>query len=114
VILTELAVDPADFAARTGWEAKPQGLCKGEACVPAPGAVRSDGKLDVQVVAGRLGMPLVHDAEHGLWALGPESGGRALTTAQLPDISLPDRNGEPFHFSSLVGRKAIMIAWASW
>jgi hypothetical protein len=114
VILTELAVDPADFAARTGWEAKPQGLCKGEACVPAPGAVRDDGRLDVEVVARRLGMPLVHDEARGLWAVGPESGGHALTTAQLPELSLPDRSGEAFHFSSLVGRKAIIVAWASW
>jgi hypothetical protein len=114
VILTELAVDPADLAARTGWDAKPQGLCKGDACVPAPDALRPDGRLDVEVVATRLGMPIVHDQAHGLWALGPESGGRALTTAALPDIALPDRSGEAFHFSSLVGRKAIIVAWASW
>jgi hypothetical protein len=114
VILTDLAVDPAELTARTGWESKPQGLCKGDVCVPAPGAVRPDGMLDVEVVAGRLGMPIVHDGAHGLWALGPDSGGRALTTAVLPALALPDRSGEPFHFSSLVGRKAIIVAWASW
>jgi hypothetical protein len=76
--------------------------------------VRADGLLDVPVVAERLGMPLVHDEAHGVWALGPESGGRALTTAALPDLVLPDRRGEAFHFSSLLGRKAIIVAWASW
>ena len=114
MILTDLAVDPAEFATRTGWEAKPEGLCKGDACVPAPGAVRADGLLDVEAVAGRLGMPIVHDDARTLWALGPESGGRALTTATLPDLVLPDRSGEAFHFSSLLGRKAIIVAWASW
>jgi hypothetical protein len=34
-------------------------------------------------------MALVHDDVHGLWALGPESGGRALHTAQLPESCSP-------------------------
>ena len=37
MILDSLTVDPSDFAARTGWEAKPEGLCKGDRCVPVPG-----------------------------------------------------------------------------
>ena len=49
--------------AATGWDPKPQGLCRGEVCVPAPGACRDDGTIDVAVAAERLGMPLVHDAE---------------------------------------------------
>jgi hypothetical protein len=114
MILDTLAVAPDAFAARTGWEAKPQGLCKGEACVPAPGAVMPDGTLDVNVVAERLRMPLVHDESHGLWALGPESGGRALTTAVAPDPELRDADGNPFKLSALHGRKVLLVAWASW
>jgi hypothetical protein len=114
MLLDSLAIDPAVFAARTGWEAKPEGLCKGEVCVPAPGATRSDGLLDVEVVADRLRMPLVRDDIHGLWALGPESGGRALTTAVVPDLTLQDRDGSPFQLSALLGRKAVLVAWASW
>jgi cytochrome oxidase Cu insertion factor (SCO1/SenC/PrrC family) len=59
-------------------------------------------------------MPLVHDEAHGLWALGPESGGRALTTAVVPEITLPDRNGNAFSLSSLRGQKVLLVAWASW
>ena len=59
-------------------------------------------------------MALVADEAHGLWALGPESGGRALHSAELPDIVLPDRNGEDFALRSLRGTKVFMIAWASW
>jgi hypothetical protein len=59
-------------------------------------------------------MALVHDGAHHLWALGPESGGRALASAQLPDIVLPDRHGEDFALRSLRGTKVFMIAWASW
>ena len=37
------SVTPAAFADGTGWDPKPQGLCRGEVCVPAPGAIRDDG-----------------------------------------------------------------------
>jgi hypothetical protein len=38
VLLHSLEIDAAEFADRTGWEAKPEGLCKGDICVPAPDA----------------------------------------------------------------------------
>lgn len=107
-------IGKAAFRDRTGWDAKPEGLCKGDVCVPAPGAYRDDGDLDLTVVAERLSMPLVHDETHGLWALGPASGGRALTTATAPDLTLADRDGNPFRLSSLQGRKVLLVAWASW
>jgi hypothetical protein len=56
----------------------------------------------------------VHDAENGLWALGPESGGRALASAFLPELELPHVDGTPFRLSSLRGTKVLLIAWASW
>jgi hypothetical protein len=115
VLLDALVTDAATFADRTGWQAKPEGLCKGELCVPAPGADRGDGSLDVEVVAARLGMPLVSDQTHGIWALGPATvGGRALDTAVAPDLELPDRDGNPFRLSALHGRKVLLVAWASW
>jgi hypothetical protein len=117
VLLAELEADPADFEARTGWAIMPQGACKAEICVPLPSeARRPDARLDVRVVAERLGMPLVHDAEHALWAVGPETAvtGRALTTALAPDLVLPDADGRPFRLSSLRGQKVVMVAWASW
>jgi hypothetical protein len=116
VILTEPAVDPAELAARTGWAVKPEGACKGEVCVPLPGVAREDGRLDAAKLADRLGMPLLRDDEHGLWCLGPETGitGRALTTAQAPELTLPDVDGNPFSLSSLRGQKVLLVAWASW
>jgi hypothetical protein len=115
MLLTDLAVTPDELIRRTGWDPKPEGLCRGEMCVPAPGARRADGMVDVGVVAERLGMPLVHDETHGLWALGPATAsGRALSTAEVPDLELPDRDGNPFRLSSLHGRKVLLVAWASW
>lgn len=112
MILTSLEVDPAELEARTGWTLRPEGLCKGETCVPLPG----DGaSLDARVLADRLGMPLVHDDTHGLWCLGPESGGWALDSAEAPDLVLPDLvTGEDLELRSLRGTKVLLVAWASW
>lgn len=116
MILTSLdRVDPAAFAERTGWDAKPQGLCRGEVCVPAPGSLRDDGTLDANVAAARLGMPVVHDDTHGVFALGPATtSGRALSTAVAADPELITRDGAPFRLSSLRGRKVLLVAWSSY
>ena len=114
MILTSLDIDPDELERRTGWSIQPQGACKGETCVPLSDGVVTGGRVSVPRLADRLRMPLLRDEAHGLWALGPESGGRALTTAAAPELVLPDRHGRPFAISSLRGRKVLLIAWASW
>ena len=114
MILETLKIDRTALEQRTGWEIKPEGACKGEVCIPLPDdAVRGD-ILDARVLADRLGAPLVADDAHGVWSFGPESGGRALTTAEAPDLVLPDFDGKPFSLRSLRGQKVLLIAWASW
>ena len=107
MLLESLDIDRAAFRAGTGWEIKPEGACKGEVCVPLPGG------FELSSTAERLGMALVHDANHGLWALGPETlNGRALVTAKAPDLVLPDLSGEEFRLASLRGQKVVLVAWA--
>ena len=113
MIIERLELDPAELAAGTGWELKPEGACKGDRCVPFPEGVGKD-LVDARLVAERLGMALVADERHGLWALGPEAGGRALASAQMPELELPDRHGRPFSLRSLRGTRVVMVAWASW
>jgi hypothetical protein len=116
VILDRLDVDPAAYAARTGWAIKPEGACRGDVCVPLPDGVRNgDGTLDAPALAARMGMPLLQDEAHGVWALGPSTAtGKALTTAQAPALQLPDADGNPFDLASLHGQKVLLVAWASW
>jgi hypothetical protein len=115
MILKSLKVPVSEFSDVTGWDAKPQGMCRGEVCVPAPGALDSS-TVDVVTAAERLGMPIVHDEANGVWALGAATAtGRALSTAvaRFPS-SLIDAMGNAFDFASLRGRRIIMVAWASW
>jgi hypothetical protein len=116
MILTDLHVEAATFAAGTGWVIKPEGACRADVCVPLPDEARTgDDRLDVSIVAERLGMPLVHDKPHRFWALGPETRtGRALTSAHASPLELPDFDGNPFQLSSLLGQKVLLVAWASW
>jgi peroxiredoxin len=108
MILERLDVPPEELQRRTGWAIKPEGVCRGDVCVPL------DAPFDVRQLAQRLGMALVHDEQHEVWALGPESGGHALASAELPDMVLHDRHGEEFALRSLRGKKAVMVTWASW
>jgi hypothetical protein len=112
MILDRLDADRHELALRTGWEIKPEGACKADRCVPLPESGTTN--VDVRVLAKRLGMALVRDEQHGFWALGPESGGHTLLSAELPEIELPDRHGRPFSLRSLRGTKVLLVAWASW
>jgi hypothetical protein len=112
MILDRPEVGVQELERRTGWKLEAEGACKGNRCVPMQ--QRDDGLLDAQVLSDRLGMALVHDPEHDLWALGPENEGHALASAELPDITLPDRNGQPFSVRGLRGTKVLLVAWASW
>lgn len=114
MILTSLTgVTTTDFTEQTGWQAQQAGLCLGDVCVPAPGSLRADDTIDVEVAAAALGMPIV--VGDGMWALGPATvGGRALASATAADPELQTRDGDPFRLSSLHGRKVLLVAWASY
>lgn len=111
MLLRSLKIPKQEFEAGTGWALKPEGACRGEVCVPLSSP--SGDTVDVARVANDLGMPLVEERAHGLWALGPASiGSRALASAEAPDLRLPDLAGNEFRLSSLRGQKVLLYAWA--
>ena len=111
MLLKSLDISKSEFEARTGWQLKPEGACKGDICIPIPDV---DGDtVDVKAMAEAMNLPLVEAAEANLWALGPESiGGKALVTAEAPELELPDLDGNLFTLSSLKGKKILVYAWA--
>ena len=114
MILQSLEVETKEFEQRTGWSLKPEGLCKGEVCVPLASGASAAGKLDARLLSERLGMPLIRDDDADVWCLGPEAMGRALTTARAPELVLPDYTGRQFRLGSLRGQKVLIVTWSSW
>lgn len=107
VILDTLDIDVAAFERGSGWTIKPEGACKADVCVPLPNG------FSLAEASERLGMAVVTDASTGLSAVGPESfGGRALVSAEAPELALSDLAGNEFRLSSLRGQKVVLVAWA--
>jgi hypothetical protein len=117
MLATSLDVETSAYEASSGWHLRREGACKGDVCVPLPDDVRSqDGaRLHLDKLAERIGAPLVHDRERGVYAIGPSTvSGRALATAEAPELELPDLDGNVFRLTSLHGQKVLLVAWASW
>lgn len=101
----------------SGWQLKPEGLCRDEVCVPVrDAALAVDGLVDVDRFAAALGRPVVVDAANGVVALGERSADRRgpIEAGVAPDFTLPQLDGGTFTFSSLGRRKKLLLAWASW
>ena len=107
-------VTPAEFETQSGWHLQPEGLCRGDLCIPLPNSAVLDGELDLDAVATALGSSFVSDVAAGLYALGPRVAAHSIESAQAPDLVLPDVHGHPFSLSELRGKKVLLLAWASW
>jgi hypothetical protein len=111
-------VPAVDLARATGWALKPEGLCREAVCVPVRdrAALVGAAGVDLAAFAAALGRPLALDAEEGAAALGTAAADRAASLASLeaPDFSLPDLAGRLHTLSEHRGKKALLIAYASW
>jgi hypothetical protein len=114
----ELGVSANDFARATGWTLKPEGLCKGEVCVPVrDAAAMSDGTaIDVAEFARVTGRNMVVDASRNVVAIGEQASSRAALMATLDalNFTLPDINGNLVSLSDFANRKKLILAWSSW
>jgi hypothetical protein len=90
-----------------GWEAKPQGLCRGELCVPFP---LEDGHVDLAAFAERLGQPVAREGD--TWAFGEPR--RPAGSLDAPDFTLPDLDGRLHSLADYRGNKVLLVSWASW
>jgi len=113
-----VALEPAALARATGWTLKPEGLCRESVCVPVrdrAALVGADG-VDLAAFAKALGLPLALDVAERAAALGTPAAerGAALASLEAPDFSLPDLAGRRHTLSEHRGKKALLIAYASW
>ncbi len=117
----DLWMSTRELQAATGWELKPQGLCREERCVPVPPArrdqfLRADDMVNLAALARQLGQPVVHDDSHALWFFGESVDTRRniLASLKAPDFTLPDIDGKLHSLSDYRGRKVLLLSWASW
>jgi peroxiredoxin len=106
-----------------GWGVRPEGLCRGDVCVPMSAERRAalvlDGQLDLVGAAQLLGRASVIDAEDAArpviaLALDPESRRQALDDLHAPDFVLPDLEGNEHALSEWQGQKKLLVTFASW
>lgn len=109
VVAGDVSISAADLKAVTGWELKPEGLCRGPVCVPGSWAEL----IGLAAVATALGRSFVFDSEGGVGAFAgdPMSSG---VTSSIDELELPDIDGNVVRMSDFAGRKRLLIAWASW
>ncbi len=113
-----LLLEPATLRDVTGWELKPEGLCRDDVCVPIRNRsdVQIDGHVDLRVVTELLGRPLAIDEETAVAAIGESAATRAAQLAEghLADLVLHDVDGRPFSWPAIGRKKKVLVTWASW
>ena len=104
----------------TGWALEPEGLCRGEVCVPvsmnAQEPLVRDGDFNVSAFWRHMSRPLARDARGGTWFLGDSTDElrSRLISLDAPDFTLPDLEGRDHSLRDYRGTKVFMTAWASW
>ncbi len=111
-----LWLDAADCLAAIGWEAKPEGMCRGEICIPLPTTMRRGDVVDVAAFWRLIEAPAVSDSMGTVWSLGVAAQERrqALESLTAPDFQLPDLAGQTHRLADLRGNKVLLVTWASW
>lgn len=116
----DLWASAGELEAATGWVVKPEGLCKGDVCVPVASGKAAplvrDGVINVAGFWRHLGHPVVHDEAGETWVLGSSAVDRAaaLQSLEAPDFVLPDLAGHRVALGQYRGTKVLLATWASW
>ena len=102
----------------TGWEARPEGVCAGDTCVPIPaGTTWSDGEtFNLSAFAAHLGMAEAAEADHageGIAVFVPADPPGGAGPVEAPDFTLPDLDGNLHSLSDHRGKKVVLLTWAS-
>ncbi|MFM7224377.1 MAG: hypothetical protein ACKO1Y_02920 [Actinomycetota bacterium] len=111
-------LDPSSLAEAIGWHLEPEGLCRGDVCVPtkARPELRVGDRVDLRVAADLLQRPFAIDEETATVALGASVAAIAarLGDGHLDDLVLRDADGAVFEWGRIGRKKKLLVAWASW
>jgi len=111
-------IDPDRLPDAIGWDLKPEGLCRGDVCVPvrARDTLFQGDQLDLAAVGRALDRPVVIDGDNGVVVLGVPAAARrsAVEGFRAPPFELPDLDGRLHPLEEWRGRKKLLVAFASW
>jgi len=116
----QLWLDRSQILASTGWDWKPEGLCRDDLCFPVAPARRADwvrdDQLDLAAQWQHMGRPVVHDQDSKAWVFGSDAQARTsvLASLQAPDFELPDLQGVMHRLSDTQGQRRLLVTWSSW
>jgi hypothetical protein len=126
IVLDRVSVDPArpdalwvqktDLPRINGFELKPQGACRSDICIPIPRAMMRGPYFNLTAFAQRVGQRVIADPAGRVWSFGeiPVVRGSFLEGRVAPDFVVPDRKGRPVRLSQFLGKKVLLVTWASW
>jgi hypothetical protein len=113
-----------DLARATGFEVKPQGVCRAEVCVALPAKGKSEFLqkqrdvtwFNLSAFARLLRQPVAYDAALATWDFGPrpEAQNHFVESLEAPNFTLPDLNGKMHSLADFRGKKVLLLTWASW
>jgi peroxiredoxin len=126
-----LLVGTSDLPLLVGWTLKPEGLCRGDQCMPVRdlASVVTGDLIDLGAVASLLGRPIVTAAlavgqgadasaepvvAVSALAFDAESRRAALTASEAPDFHLPDLEGVEHGLDEWAGQKKLLVTFSSW
>jgi hypothetical protein len=109
------SLDGAELLAVTGWELKPEGLCRGDVCLLVPDALRTGDRVDVVRLWEHLGRPVLTSGDDTVF-LGEDAATKpaANAGAPAPDFALRDLAGREHRLSEHRGKKVFLASWAPW
>lgn len=115
----ELWLAAADLPRASGWTLRPEGLCRGDICVPAPTGAKpmvEGDAVDVAAFWRHMGAPAAASDAGDIWSLGEPAEARsdALASLDAPDFALSDLSGATVRLSDFRGSKVFLATWASW
>jgi len=111
-------VTPEDLETVLGWQVKPEGLCKNDACIPIEDSVNfgEGDSMNLKDVATLVGHPSLSAPDVGMIAIGQahDVRSKALKDRVAPNFTLPDISGIDRSMSDWAGKKRLLVAFSSW
>ncbi|HEX4906087.1 MAG TPA: hypothetical protein VFU93_11600 [Acidimicrobiales bacterium] len=110
----DLWLDSAALDAATGWQLKPEGLCRDDACLIVPEELRHHDRVDVAGLWTRLGRPVLTSGDAVYLGEDASSKPALQAGAMAPDFTLRDLAGIEHSLSDHRGKKVFISSWAPW